>query len=262
MYSSNLQRGGPIEVHCVQCLVMFMSFKSRITDGRSRFCSRNCSSEWKRINYHGRPGILRLAEANPNWRGRRRERGCPICEKSFSKPGKTCSIGCGRILRSRTISGPNNPFARKHPARIRICARCNKTYSRNLSTRGLGKSYCSLECSYQSLGTSLRAVALIRAVRGLGYHVTPERSWPWLVSPHSKQRMRVDLYVPKLRLAIEYDGRHHREAAAFGNGQEKLRKIQERDIRKDQLLHSHGISVLRISTWPVDIADILFPYVL
>lgn len=83
-----------------------------------------------------------------------------------------------------------------------------------------------------------------------------EKSWPWLHRPGIGQRMRVDLWLPYLKTAIEYDGEHHHRVA-FGNSPEKLQQIQECDMWKDRLLAEHNIRLIRVSGWPIDLEGVL-----
>ena len=83
-----------------------------------------------------------------------------------------------------------------------------------------------------------------------------EKTWPWLRNPATGNRLRLDLYLPTLRLGLEYDGRQHRERA-FSKSAEALLKIQARDAAKGRLLARHRIGIIRISDWPIDLPSLI-----
>ena len=57
-------------------------------------------------------------------------------------------------------------------------------------------------------------------------------------------RQRLDIYVPHVKLAIEYQGRQHYEPVEFFGGQEGLRKTQERDRQKADLCRENGVRLV------------------
>lgn len=70
--------------------------------------------------------------------------------------------------------------------------------------------------------------------------VLREASPPWL------QRLRLDVYLPELQLALEHQGeQHYRPIAAFG-GEEAHRKVLERDDLKRRLCIENGVTVIDV----------------
>jgi hypothetical protein len=70
------------------------------------------------------------------------------------------------------------------------------------------------------------------------YRVLREASPTWL------GRMRIDIYVPELGLAVEHQGeQHYRPIAVFG-GEEAHRKVVERDELKRRLCAENGVEVI------------------
>jgi len=63
---------------------------------------------------------------------------------------------------------------------------------------------------------------------------------PWLAPQH------VDIYVPTLRLGIEYMGEQHFEPIAFFGGEEEFKYRQELDERKRQLFENHNIPLIYV----------------
>lgn len=97
---------------------------------------------------------------------------------------------------------------------------------------------------YQLLGlTRWKSEAqLFQLVKELlpGATVVREASPPWL------GRQRLDIYVPELHLAIEYQGaQHFRPVTVFG-GEDGLVRISERDATKKRLCGENGVTVLHV----------------
>lgn len=74
--------------------------------------------------------------------------------------------------------------------------------------------------------------------------------YSWLRSPKD-QPMQLDVYVPELNLAIEFDGKQHLvyNPYMFGKGkagQERFAYLQKCDSLKDRLCADAGILLLRI----------------
>jgi len=96
----------------------------------------------------------------------------------------------------------------------------------------------------QVLGLSrwVREAALYGVIRDIfpDQRVLREASPEWL------GRMRLDIYVPELNLAIEHQGeQHYRPVAAFG-GKKALTGVFERDALKRRLCLQHGITVVDV----------------
>jgi hypothetical protein len=66
-------------------------------------------------------------------------------------------------------------------------------------------------------------------------------------SPEWLGRQRLDIYMPGLALAIEYQGeQHYRPVALFG-GEDGFKKTQERDRVKLRLCREHGVKIVYFS---------------
>jgi hypothetical protein len=68
--------------------------------------------------------------------------------------------------------------------------------------------------------------------------VLREASPPWL------GRQRLDIYVPDLRLAIEYQGQQHFSAVEHFGGEEGLAETLRRDRKKRSLCKANGVDLL------------------
>ena len=69
--------------------------------------------------------------------------------------------------------------------------------------------------------------------------------------------MRVDIYLPALNVAVEYDGEHHHDPKRCQSGKDGFAKVQLRDRAKDRLLADHFIPLIRVKSWPVHLPNLL-----
>jgi len=75
--------------------------------------------------------------------------------------------------------------------------------------------------------------------------------------PKNCRRLRIDIYIPDFKLAIEIDGEHHHEIVVYNNPDKAVVAFEKRkvlDMRKDDFLKSIGVKVWRLKT--SDIEDI------
>jgi hypothetical protein len=68
------------------------------------------------------------------------------------------------------------------------------------------------------------------------------RKFKWLVNPKTGCRLEVDIWFPRIKLAVEYDGEQHFKRA-FGNTASDLQETKYRDRLKDALMHTNKRSV-------------------
>ena len=70
--------------------------------------------------------------------------------------------------------------------------------------------------------------------------VSNYKGFGWL---KDKRRLEIDIWVPDIKLAIEYDGEHHFKPINYGGNIERakveLKKRQARDALKDRLIAEH-----------------------
>ncbi len=62
----------------------------------------------------------------------------------------------------------------------------------------------------------------------------------WLGAQH------LDIYVPEAGIAVEYMGEQHYRALEFFGGEVAFRSVVERDQRKTEICHLHGVQLLRV----------------
>jgi hypothetical protein len=68
---------------------------------------------------------------------------------------------------------------------------------------------------------------------------------PWFLG-----RQSIDIYIPEINLAIEYQGQQHYEAVVLFGGEESFKNGQIRDERKRGLLATHKVRLLE---WRYDV---------
>jgi len=228
-----------VKCSCANCSKEYYIQPSRLKYGRGVYCSRGCASEIKSKEYKGRKGNVLEGEKNPNWRGGKTEKECPICRSIFySRSAKTCSLECGRKLRSQTISGENNPFARKHPKTIKKCKGCGKEYD------SPNKHYCSNECYLKNSHQGVYHYQVLSELKELGFNCIVEKTWNWLRNPETNNKLKVDIFLKDFKIAIEIDGRHHFVDIP---GRSKLSVVRKRDLIKNNLLEEKEINLIRIA---------------
>lgn len=65
-------------------------------------------------------------------------------------------------------------------------------------------------------------------------------------APEWLGRQHLDIYIPEVGLAIEYQGRQHDEPIAFFGGEEAFTQNQKRDARKRRLCTDNGVKVVYV----------------
>ena len=76
------------------------------------------------------------------------------------------------------------------------------------------------------------------------------RAIPWLVNPHTKRRLELDLYNASLNVGLEFDGvQHFKYIQGVHKSIDVFQKMQERDTLKTNLCKSHGLKLIRIPYW-------------
>ena len=54
----------------------------------------------------------------------------------------------------------------------------------------------------------------------------------------------LDIYIPSLKIGIEYQGKQHFEPVSFFGGEEGLEKNKERDLRKKNVCQNNGVTLI------------------
>lgn len=197
------------ERSCLQCGTHF-----RAIANRQKFCSRTCFHRW------GTEQTTITCET------------CGTVFKAKMTRQRFCSQAC-RAAARRTAIQMN-------------CAVCGKEMTVWRAREGRTR-YCSKHCMYEAQFSSneeRHAVAIVAEILGETPHT--QHSFPWLRA-RTGRMMHVDAYFPRHNLAVEYDGKQHRQFIRwYHRTADAFARLQQRDADKDQLLAAHGITLLRV----------------
>lgn len=72
---------------------------------------------------------------------------------------------------------------------------------------------------------------------------------PFFLKSSIGGQMSYDIFIPGLKLAIEYQGKQHFEPVEFFGGEEGFEQTQKRDREKISLSKEHGIKLVYINYW-------------
>lgn len=104
-------------------------------------------------------------------------------------------------------------------------------------------------CNICSVGKTQRRLGqMLKKILNMDIELNSKK-FDWLKTSKSS-KMELDIYVPKIKLAVEYDGRQHFEPVLDFGGPKEFLKIKDRDLRKNQLISEHPEDVkcfIRIS---------------
>ncbi|MFQ5448359.1 MAG: hypothetical protein ACE5FF_15650 [Saprospiraceae bacterium] len=65
-------------------------------------------------------------------------------------------------------------------------------------------------------------------------------------SPRWLGRQRLDIYIYRLKVAIEYQGKQHDVPVEFFGGQEAFKKTKQRDARKARLCKENNVALIYV----------------
>ena len=97
------------------------------------------------------------------------------------------------------------------------------------------------------LGKSRGETFVFQGLKKLNYSENIDFKYAYVI----KNKQHLDFYLPKLQIGIEYDGEQHFRPFSFNKAglnkkQENLRKVQQRDQRKNKYCAEHNIKLIRI----------------
>ena len=72
---------------------------------------------------------------------------------------------------------------------------------------------------------------------------------PFFLLSTSGGQMSYDIFISRLNVAIEYQGKQHFEPVEFFGGREAFEKLQIRDKEKAELSRKHGVKLVYINYW-------------
>lgn len=120
------------------------------------------------------------------------------------------------------------------------CGKVSKKHYTTIVTNEVRCPYCN-----HSVGEGL----VQSAVSGLGKTFIAEYA---VKVPEDEVTLWIDVYVPDIKLAIEYDGEQHFRAIEHWGGEDALKRTQYRDDLKDEWCKEYGVELLRIPYWRKD----------
>lgn len=124
----------------------------------------------------------------------------------------------------------------------RTCRECKKEFE---SYTSKSDTYCSRACTMAGLRFSYPQTKIAEELKQLGLNIEEEKRWDWLRSPETNRPLSIDIYIPKLNCAIEYDGKQHFKKT-LGMTEKQFMRLQVNDRHKDTVLPQHGIRLIRV----------------
>jgi hypothetical protein len=73
-----------------------------------------------------------------------------------------------------------------------------------------------------------------------GYKIIQHATPSWLGNQH------LDVYLPELNVALEYQGLQHDQAVDFFGGEESFQQTRMRDLRKLRICKKHGVRIIYV----------------
>lgn len=127
----------------------------------------------------------------------------------------------------------------KKPLKIK-CNKCERIW-----TPTFEKVMCGRWCPSCSIGKSQRNLEdIIKSLFPKYKLLSNYRKFEWLHNKDTNGRQEVDVWLPEIKLAIEYDGRQHFEPVEFGGisyeaAVANYEALKQRDQRKNRLIAEH-----------------------
>ncbi len=129
----------------------------------------------------------------------------------------------------------------KIPLKIKCKIKDHGFFDQRAGNHLSGKEGCK-KCVDFSNSKGVQAIELFLKQNKIDYE--RERRFPDL---RNKQPLPLDFWLPKLKIAIEFDGEQHSKIGLYANTKDKLRLIQKRDCIKNQWAKKNRYTMIRIS---------------
>jgi hypothetical protein len=98
---------------------------------------------------------------------------------------------------------------------------------------------------------------IAKCLKDLGVAYEREYYMKGLFNPATKCPLFFDFYLPRLRIAIEFDGSHHFKPVY---GEKQFNEQVIKDKIKNKFCNNNGIWILRIPYWKKDIKAAIIKY--
>lgn len=124
--------------------------------------------------------------------------------------------------------------------------KCGHTYRvafKDIQHSHTGCPYCRILGSISSGEEAIEQVLILKYnfQKGKDYYYGYQ-----IPDLKDKRSLHLDFYLPKLKVAIEYDGRQHYVPVNYFGGIDTFKKIQAHDRLKDEYCKNNGIKLIRI----------------
>lgn len=236
-------RGVKIKIICETCSKEFMVLPFEAT--YKKFCSRKCANDRNPVTKTCLNCQKKFRHSTKIFCSRKcyyfyrkpPKQTCPQCKQEFqpkSRNEKTyCSHKCRELASRNRVN--------------KICINCKKDFWVIYSKKERAK-YCSKKCRIQHQYFSQEENEIVELIaKILNEKPKKKHTFSWLKSSKNRN-MFLDAYFSKSNIAIEYDGKQHREFIPhYHKTKEHFKQSQKRDKRKEKLCKENGIILIRIT---------------
>lgn len=185
--------------------------------------------------------LVRCNIHNHEWKTNSRdilkgERWCIYCAREARKTSykaiKTAVEKRGGTLLTEDCNG----------SLTRIDVKCANDHMFNTTFDYVNQGYWCPTCPHK---TQTKLTDIIQKLYPDAKIHTNYRGFDWLkMNKRKQQRMEIDIWVPDIKLAVEYDGEQHFMPVTFGGiskeaAKKNLEKCKRRDTKKTKLIASH-----------------------
>lgn len=187
--------------------------------------ARSNTKVWWKCDKCGNSWLAQIASQND----KNKEHGCPYCSGRFVIKGKTDLLSqfpdvAKEWNHEKNTISPNEISSHSNQKVWWKCSKCNNEWKAVVSNRVSG-SGCP-KCNMENVNSFCE--------QAVYYYV--KQAYPDAVNSDMHIGMELDIYIPSLSVAIEYDGE------AWHRSKKKI----EIDIRKNELCASSNINMIRI----------------
>ena len=129
-------------------------------------------------------------------------------------------------------------FAKTVREKLEIQCSCGNIFTPELSNFLKG-TWCTA-CSKRKQ-TQTKLFNIIKDIFNNKEVKYDQRPFDWL---RDKEKLELDIWIPQIKLAIEYDGKQHFKAVSLYGGEESLKITQARDKLKNKLISEHPQEII------------------
>jgi hypothetical protein len=110
-----------------------------------------------------------------------------------------------------------------------VLRECENQYRLSINSKKIGEAWISETELYYNIKSHYKNIEVIQ-------HGKPD----WLGRQH------FDVWIPSLKIAIEYQGKQHDKPIEFFGGEKAFIKNQERDLKKKKLAEKHNVLLIEV----------------